>query len=187
MIGLINSSDNILAAFPWLIIPNAVNRKLLTYSAMFHDIYYDPKHPEDNEWQSANIAVYHGQLLGFSVEELITIKGIILATKMGVEPATEEEKLISDFDLCGLTDINTLKASSFLIRMEYSHLSNADYLRGRIDFLQKMLDSQIYYHDLFIDMGFEEKAKESIAKEISRLWTMDEVDFEVFNGTKKSE
>lgn len=139
--------------------PNAVSLAI-----WFHDIIYIPTR-NDNEELSASLV----QLMfedKSSIDEINKIERLILVTKHDPElfyPSTNDEKYICDFDLASLgSDPETFKKNTENIRLEYSHLSDEEFVAGRKEFFKKMLSRKsIYYTETFKDL-FEEQARKNI-------------------------
>jgi len=111
---------------------------LLVTGAYFHDIGYIQK-MDDHEITSARIASEALPGFGYSPEQIETIRGIILATKLPQSPQTLLEEIMADADLDVLGRDDFLKRSQDL-RAELASLgiSNGDeaWYRSQLEFLQ---------------------------------------------------
>lgn len=149
---------------------------LIDLAIIFHDIVYDAK-AKDNEDKSAALwKDFAKESKLVTSEEADKVAGWILATKNHTAtPATTKDTdpelaLFLDFDLLILsapqkeyTDYTTN------IRSEYSHMSDEDFRKGRLEVLKGFAaSSRLFLTDPF-HRFYEAKAKENIAREIKSL------------------
>lgn len=139
-------------------------------AAWFHDVIYEPKR-NDNEIQSAKLAVELLPRLNLPVEKIRKIEQIILATqKHNAENLDNDGKLFLDLDLSILgADENTYRNYSQAIRQEYSHVPNILYRHGRRKVLENFLKRDIIFFTKFGRDQFENQARLNLANEIKEL------------------
>lgn len=135
----------------------------------FHDAVYDPTRP-DNELRSAELAAGELVKLGEPPHSIARVRQLILDTRHLAPPATRDGRLLVDIDLAGLAaephvfDVNTAS-----IRREYAHVPDADYRRGRAEFLRGLADrARIYHTARFFDL-YETRARANLARAITLL------------------
>jgi len=160
------------------------NRQILDIAAWMHDAYYDPKAaPGNNERRSADMlsefdelkstAVVphrngkgHTRLFSWLVE---TVEATAKHTEdqLGLNPLTE---LFLDIDLCDLgADPTTFHENTLNIRKEYAHVPMDAFVKGRIQFCQKMLDRESIYYHPFMKLKYEKQAIKNLENEIEYL------------------
>lgn len=93
---------------------NREKAKLLRIGALCHDIGYTVS-DENHEEESAELAATLMTQYGFSKNQISTVKGLILATKIPQSPKTSLEKILCDADL------------DYLGRKDYYEISNKLY------------------------------------------------------------
>lgn len=142
------------------------DKLMLELSIWFHDIIYDPK-SINNEFYSA---IYFDDFIrnsgNFDAYHIINdiIYNIILSTKHDNSAKTRLEKIMCDIDLRELAE-DWYIDNSYKIKKEYSHLSNEEWKRGRIDFINKFLNKdRIYLTDEYYNL-YETKARLNLTKE----------------------
>ena len=112
---------------------NVYEKHVLLLAAFFHDAIYNPKR-KDNEDQS--IKLFISSFKSKDVKMLDTVCDLIECTKHRKRPINKLQRIFWDADNKGFFkgyDI-MLKTETF-IRQEYSHLSNKEYKKNRIEFL----------------------------------------------------
>jgi len=97
---------------------------------LFHDYYYSVKHSDTNEVNSARAAM--------CVTGLDIITELIMATKHDKVAMTYPSQFIQDIDLATFA-CEDHQYWSDLVRMEYAGYSDADFYKGRIEFLNKLM------------------------------------------------
>lgn len=109
-------------------------RDMLTLSAIFHDIIYDPR-CHDNEEESAKLFISHSPL-DMDTEEIATI---IRDTKHH-KPSTRLSAIFSNMDMSIVRQpYEKLVEWEDGIRYEYRHLLGVIYRFGRTRFLTQMM------------------------------------------------
>jgi len=135
----------------------------------FHDLIYDPKSIE-NEKKSAEHLVAFAQALNLPneiVEELYFL--VMVTTHKGI-PQTKNEDAICDLDLIELSSSKYVENAKN-VRKEYSFLTNEEWKKGRLDFLNSMLEKKSIFHtDIFKDT-LEVPARQNMQMEIDYLNT----------------
>lgn len=132
----------------------------------YHDAIYDPAR-KDNEEKSAELAIE--QLKDhLGVEDIDYIASGILLTKHQFSSTllTPDMSLVIDADLYILSHDWCYTAYARAIRKEYSHCSDAEYIAGRKQFLENMLNKKSYY-GLFTKRN--EKARINMQMELDYL------------------
>jgi predicted metal-dependent HD superfamily phosphohydrolase len=136
----------------------------------FHDFVYDPQ-LTDNEIQSAKVATELLTNLGASIDTIVHVEQLILATQ-GHQSSPE------DFDKCVFLDADlailgadpvAYQAYARSIRREYSWVSDLEYKAGRIRVLESFLQrDRLYFTDLMFD-ELESIARTNMKQEIAEL------------------
>lgn len=139
-------------------------------AAWFHDVIYEPKR-NDNEIQSANLALNQLAKFNLPVDKIRKIERIILATqKHCSENLDNDGKLFLDLDLSILgADENTYRNYSQAIRQEYSHVPDILYSHGRRKVLESFLKLGEIYFTESLRERFENQARLNLANEIKEL------------------
>lgn len=136
-----------------------------------HDIVYDPKSSNNEE----NSAEYAGNLLRklmISDNIITTVQELILTTK-NHQANDENSQVLLDADLAILA-LNPViyQEYSQAIRKEYSWVSEAEYIQGRIKVLKSFCQRErIYYTPLMLEIG-EKSARYNLQQEIEFLENM---------------
>ena len=144
-----------------------IDFKLLRIAIIFHDII---QFEDNNELRSAEVTK---KLIGdiYDADQINNIYNWIIRTDYSYyyEPEDLEGKLIRDLDLSGLgASEEVYRHNGYLVRQEYQGSNNRDFIVGRIQFLQKMLDfPKIYQTDYYKDLEFQ--ARLNTETELERL------------------
>lgn len=140
------------------------------FAIWFHDAIYNPKQ-NDNETQSAKLAVKLLTKLNFSADKIAKIEKIILATQThSAENLDDDGKIFLDLDLSILgANPDTYRNYSRAIRQEYRHVPNFLYCRGRKKVLDNFLNRETIYFTESLSKCFEEQARINLANEIKEL------------------
>ena len=112
-----------------------------------HDVIYDTTR-SDNEEASADFAEKCLRDLGFPKTFADEVCQLIMITKHNIAPITRNEKAIVDADLAGLgADMPTYIQVAHKVRAEFSHVSAADWVKGRAElFLKPFLAKEKIFH-----------------------------------------
>ncbi len=112
---------------------------LLQLAALYHDVGYAER-PDGHEEVSAREAEKFLLQNNASEEDILTVKNIILATRINANPTTKLEKIIKDADLSHLGQSNYNEVTQKLRRekkeMFKIEQSDKDWLQENIDFLE---------------------------------------------------
>eukprot|EP01102_Stenamoeba_stenopodia_P004932 TRINITY_DN15437_c0_g1_i1.p1 TRINITY_DN15437_c0_g1~~TRINITY_DN15437_c0_g1_i1.p1 ORF type:complete len:265 (-),score=74.90 TRINITY_DN15437_c0_g1_i1:93-887(-) len=149
---------------------------LIDLAIIFHDIVYDPKAKDNEEKSAAMWRDFVKESKMVTADEVEKVASWILATKnhTATPPTTKD----TDPELALFLDIDLLILSAPLkeyndyaanVRLEYSHLSDQDFQKGRLEVLKGFAaSSRLFFTDPF-HRFYESKAKENIAREIKSL------------------
>jgi predicted metal-dependent HD superfamily phosphohydrolase len=159
----------------WTDNPFGVNLKGMLLAIWFHDIIQDPMRG-DNEERSAKFMMDMLQrdkddTNFIHVTDAQVASRLIMATKHdGRKLRHFDEELIHDLDLTILGAAPTeFEAYEQQIRQEYSHFSDEDYRKGRINFLENRLDMFPIFYTFFFQKKYEDQAHANIEKLIYQL------------------
>jgi predicted metal-dependent HD superfamily phosphohydrolase len=148
------------------------NMEFVRVALWFHDAVYDT-HAKDNEEKSAALA---REMLSSQDEDVFMIQEVerlILLTKYHENATDLSGKLMVDCDLSilGQNEFNYGRYETY-IRLEYDWMFDADFAKGRIAFLEKMLGRPtIFCSDYFIQT-YEQQARRNIRDSIKKLQTV---------------
>jgi len=136
----------------------------------FHDVIYEPT-KNDNEIESAKLAVKILQNLNIPKEKTSKIEQIILSTQThSAENLDNDGKTFLDLDLSILgSDPEIYQNYSQAIRLEYSHVSIDLYRQGRQRILENFLKREVIYFTENLRQRFEKQARLNLANEIKEL------------------
>ncbi|PZF71319.1 HD domain-containing protein [Taibaiella soli] len=137
------------------------------FSVFYHDIVYNTLQ-QDNEEQSALIAVERMSELHFPSSVVTDCKEQILATKSHELSDNNDTNLFTDADLAILgKDPETYRSYASQIRKEYRIYPDIVYKPGRQKVLQHFLSMpRIYKTELFRNK-YEHQARTNIARELT--------------------
>ena len=141
-------------------------------AAWFHDIVYDP-HAQDNEEKSADYAAKILANLGIPVNNINTVRQLILNTKYHQGDDINSQVLL-DADLAILAaKPGEYQEYSQAIRQEYAWVSESEYITGRRQVLERFLQRErIYFTPLMFDSA-EQSARCNLETEITDLLNQD--------------
>jgi pantetheine-phosphate adenylyltransferase len=132
----------------------------------FHDYVYDIK-SKTNEEDSIN-ALYDEVEL--DMKEEIDIDALILATKHNTDELTNDQKYLCDIDLSSLgKSWRLFNYYNKLVEQEYSSLLRKDLLKGRVYFMQGLLNRKRIYYTEFFYNRYEEQARKNIKTYINDM------------------
>ena len=150
----------------------------LILAILYHDYVYVPS-SKTNEQDSVD--EFMDQLLNHKIDyDTSLIKQNELAGRVLVmildtvkhEPTFELSKYLIDLDLWGLAFTDEYEINSKLIEREYIDYSRDIYVKGRINWINEMLDKdQIYYTSVTKNLEFEEQARTNLKNELHQLIT----------------
>lgn len=134
----------------------------------YHDAVYQPD-AADNEAMSAQLAGRDCALFGFYPELIQKVEALIMATRWQapIEPDSDQPFIV-DADLAILgSEPGRYAAYARGVRLEFSHISEADFKMGRSallkDFLQR---KRLYFLDAFHNR-FEAQARYNLGQELN--------------------
>lgn len=145
------------------------SKDMLEYATWFHDVIYDPQ-SRDSEKKSALLAHdwldKHGVVYANEVKKIIELT----ADYNQWRPTDETEQFFHDLDLAVLgSTLDVYQKYAQDVRKEYWHLTDTDFITGRISFLEKIMKKEnIYQTEAFHSM-FELSARENIDNELIEL------------------
>lgn len=143
----------------------------------FHDIVYDATR-SDNEAASADMAERllreMGQGAGFDETEttsfFATVRELIMDTRHAATPASLDGQYLVDIDLAILGQTpEKFDAYERAIRLEYAHVPEEAFRKGRAGVLRKFLERPAIYHTAMFREKYEAAARENIERSIARL------------------
>ncbi|MBE9205560.1 hypothetical protein IQ244_03355 [Nostoc sp. LEGE 06077] len=146
------------------------NLPSIQLAAWFHDAVYDTQ-AQDNEAKSAE---YAGQVLtdlAIPINQITTVQRLILNTKHHQATADDiDSHILLDADLAILAaDPVDYQKYAHAIRQEYAWVTEAEYIQGRKQVLEKFLQRpHIYFTPLMVEMA-EQAARANLQAEIQRL------------------
>jgi predicted metal-dependent HD superfamily phosphohydrolase len=148
------------------------DKLILELAIWFHDSIYNSK-SKDNEINSVfylinflnNVPNFN--LLNFKFS--VPVFKMILCTRHNNTSTTRLEKIMCDIDLRDGFNEGHYMDNSINIKKEFSHLSDEEWIEGRINFLNDFLKrKRIYQTDEYYNK-YEEQAKLNLNKELNYL------------------
>ena len=128
---------------------NENEREKLLLTALFHRIVHEPKR-DDNQERSADI-FYRFCNEQYNVD-LVEVKQMILDTKTK-NPCTPLSRKFLDYDLSVCeSDFEQLLTWENNLREEYSFLSNEEYKKVRLSFVESVIDRYTENMDNLLDL-----------------------------------
>lgn len=142
---------------------------LVLYAIFYHDIVYDFKR-NDNEEQSAALAVSRLKQLGLPEEKIRRCEKHILATKKHEGSSDHDTNYMVDFDLASLGESpEVFEKNAQNIRREYAHYPEKEFNEGRRKALQHFLDMDRIFKTDACYARFEAQARKNLAEALRRL------------------
>ncbi|MBZ0149979.1 MAG: phosphohydrolase [Planctomycetes bacterium] len=130
----------------------------------FHDVVYDPTR-DDNEEQSARLALAWLPQQGFAVADAEAIAAIVRDTK-GHVPTHALSPAVIDLDLASLAaPWPRFVANTEAIRREYAHVPDDAFVAGRKQFFTRMLERPQLYWTPF-GAALEPNARANLARSL---------------------
>jgi len=139
------------------------DRNLIKWSIWFHDIIYDATR-NDNEERSANVLADFMRAIGMPSEHIDTMRWLILVTSHKGSPQTYIEDIICDLDLREFVSDRQVKNSEE-VRLEFAHVSDEEFDKGRIEFIDWMLSKESIYHTDLYRESLETLARQNLLRE----------------------
>jgi predicted metal-dependent HD superfamily phosphohydrolase len=146
------------------------NLPAVQLAAWFHDVVYDTQ-AQDNEQRSADYAFELLSNLGIPESTITIVMRLILNTKDHQAAVDDyDSQVLLDADLAILaTNQVQYGEYAYAIRQEYGSVSEADYITGRQQVLERFLQrSHIYFTPLMSEFA-EPSARGNIQAEIKSL------------------
>ena len=133
----------------------------------FHDVIYDGLRV-DNEERSADAARAALSRLGADAALIEQVVQLIHFTRHDRDPETADGRLMVDIDLVSLAlPPEAFDENSRRIRREFSHVSDADFVRGRRQMLERFLDrATVFYTAVFRDR-YEQAARANLSRVVT--------------------
>lgn len=136
-------------------------------AAWFHDAVHDPQ-AADNEQRSADLAASALALVdGADAAEVARL--VLLTATHDPSPGDRSGELLCDADLAILAAAPARYAVYAAdVRTEYTHVSAADFARGRAQVLRRLVAPEQIYRTT-VGGSWERRARANVAAELARL------------------
>ena len=135
----------------------------------FHDVIYAPPRP-DNEERSAQYAADVLPKMGMSAAGVARVKELILDTRHNGRPATPAGQYMVDIDLSGMGQSQEkFDQDGRNIRIEYNHVDDATFNRGRVALFERLLERPTIYFTRPFHDRYEYAARANMMRTIERL------------------
>ena len=134
----------------------------------FHDVVYDPKAHDNEEWSVDYAEKALREIIGEVTLE--NISRLIMATKHYRPASDHDSKFIQDIDLTilgGQRDI--FDEYEERIRREYSWVPENRFRKGRADILSGFIERSTIYQTKYFRKKYEETARANLYYSISKL------------------
>lgn len=143
---------------------------VLEAALWFHDAIYDPKAHGTNERQSAELARSALRDVRVSESVIEQVYQLIMITQHHLPDDTPDAALMCDIDLSILGQ-NSERFQTYeqAIRTEYAWVPEADYIKGRCDFLKTFLQRPRIYITSVFQARFEEAARQNLQASVESL------------------
>lgn len=135
----------------------------------FHDVYYDPT-GNRNEEESAALAEEILSDFNFDRNLIENVKSLILVTKVGSFPLSNDEQFMIDIDR-SILGKSPDKYANYRnqIRQEYSLHPEKAFLIGRKHFIRSLLGKVSIYQTTPFKERLEEQAIENLTEELNTI------------------
>ncbi len=157
-----------IASHEWPHLSSEGLREALTdvyLAAWYHDVVYDPKRA-DNEDRSANLAAQHLSRLGFTPIHIAKVVDLVMMTQ-GHRPVNEEQAIFADADLWTLGgSAEDYRRHGRLIREEFAHVSDINWIRGRSAAMATFLDRPTIFSTAFGLANREAQAQINVTNDV---------------------
>ena len=152
------------------LLDGAIEPPALMLAVWFHDAIYDPK-ANDNEAQSATLAVERLQALGLPVALIEHVRELVLATAhLSAEQLPIDGAILLDADLAILAaEEKRYQRYALAIRQEYAWVADDAYRHGRMQVLQHFLARPRLYRTDRMFAVAEEPARANLQRELQSL------------------
>ncbi len=143
---------------------------VLEIALWFHDVIYDPKAHGTNERQSAELARFALRNACVSENIIEQVYQLIMVTQHHQPNDTLDAALMSDIDLAILGQPNErFQTYEQAIRAEYAWVQEADYIKGRSEFLKIFLQRPRIYTTSTFYTRFEDIARQNLHTSVEQL------------------
>ncbi len=144
------------------------DRSVVALAIMYHDIIYDSKvSGGQNEKESANLALTRLRSISLRGDICDSVYQAILATdhSRSTQIGGATESIVHDADLFSLArNWNTFIEDGEKVRQEYSYLSDQEFIFGRRQFMQMLLERGRIYHTDFAVRHWEKRARKNLER-----------------------
>lgn len=150
--------------------PNYSNIQLLAW--LFHDAVYLPGAAHEmNERESFEFFKRETAIFNFTKDELDGVEQAIMATAHFMSDEDfGDNNLILDLDMHNIgSDYNNFANASALIRKEFQHVSDKDFMAGRKKFFEGMLKKKSIFRTPKYQACYEVKARENLERGLREL------------------
>lgn len=158
----------------WMTVRMVAPEPAIELAVFFHDAVYDPHAPADattldNETASADLARTACGLMALPDDLGATVHRLVLSTRDHL-PADRDEAVLCDADLAILaSDPATYDVYRRAVRVEYGHLDDVTFRRGRRRVLERLLDRERIYATPLMHDRAESAARRNIRRELDGL------------------
>lgn len=150
----------------------AKNTPALRLAAFYHDAVYDTTR-SDNEAKSAELLAEFGRSVGLRQDIIEDAVVMVLATARHVVPEGRLAEQCHLFIDCDLSILGSTRAAyrrySADIRLEFAHVSEEDFRKGRSAVMGRFLEREVIFHTPAIKAVYEKRARRNMAAEIALL------------------
>ena len=151
----------------------AADIRRIACAVAYHDAVYDPQRT-DNEARSAELWREDAERAGLAADETAWVSDTILATADHLGPtqaAPDAARLwVLDLDLSPLAESPAgFARNTRLLRDEYAHLCDGDWVAGRMRFLQSLGRHSALFRTPLFSRVYEHRARRNIAAALREL------------------
>lgn len=153
----------------WQVLLLLENPRAVRMAIWFHDIVYDPTR-SDNEQRSADLAARYLDEMAEPPEFIARVRELILDTRHKSPPATTDGRYLVDIDLAILgAPPDEFDAYERAIRLEYAHVDDEAFRRGRAAVLRHFLARPSIYATEFFRSRYEAAARANLERSLAAL------------------
>ena len=150
--------------------PELQNPRTMELALWYHDVIYDPR-ADDNEEQSAQMAIRELAELGETEQCQQEVARMIRVTKHPSEPQTPDDCFLLDIDLSILgADPEAFDEYERQIRFEYQWVPEEVYREKRAEVLRLFLGQSAIYRTSPFHQAREKQARKNIQKALVSLY-----------------
>ncbi|MGH3506585.1 MAG: HD domain-containing protein [Nocardioidaceae bacterium] len=153
-----------------LLAGEAKDVRLVRLAAWYHDAVYDVRR-DDNEEASADLVMATLPVYDFDDDETAEVARLVLLTSdHAVEPGDRNGAVLCDADLAVLAGSpEEYAAYRDAVRLEYRHVADAAFARGRAAILQGLLDLEYVFATEIGRSRWEQAARRNVSTELDEL------------------